>query len=140
MKQPNKTQKSGSLIYEVVSANYIHDLIERVQQRLDEGFVPLGGLISTSDSLGYRFYQTMLRSCPACRGYNLERQWCDTCGRRGVIHDSPNKTDGHDDVQRSGVIDKHKYIVWLEAIKDTLDNDQANDILDALIRDTMRLW
>jgi len=23
--------------------------------------------------------------CPACRGYNVERQWCDVCKRTGYV-------------------------------------------------------
>lgn len=24
-------------------------------------------------------------ACPACRGYDLERQWCLVCGRQGLV-------------------------------------------------------
>lgn len=25
------------------------------------------------------------KPCPACRGYNLERQWCSVCDTRGFV-------------------------------------------------------
>ncbi len=28
---------------------------------------------------------TVLRPCPKCRGYDLERRWCGLCDGRGVI-------------------------------------------------------
>lgn len=31
------------------------------------------------------FRQRKYRVCPRCRGYDLERQWCDDCGAKGVI-------------------------------------------------------
>jgi len=27
----------------------------------------------------------LVETCPSCRGYNLESQWCDVCKRTGVI-------------------------------------------------------
>lgn len=28
---------------------------------------------------------TAARTCPACRGYDLERQWCSVCDGRGRV-------------------------------------------------------
>ena len=30
-----------------------------------------------------------LVNCPKCRGYNLERQWCDLCDGKGYVKDKP---------------------------------------------------
>jgi len=27
----------------------------------------------------------VVRPCPLCRGYNLERRWCGRCSGRGVV-------------------------------------------------------
>lgn len=39
-----------------------------------------GGSVNAANS-----YWSRMRVCPACRGYNLERSWCDVCDRKGVI-------------------------------------------------------
>lgn len=30
-----------------------------------------------------------LVNCPKCRGYNLERQWCDLCDGKGYVKEKP---------------------------------------------------
>ncbi len=30
--------------------------------------------------------------CPQCRGYNLERQWCDLCKGAGMIRNQESST------------------------------------------------
>jgi RecJ-like exonuclease len=37
-----------------------------------------------------------LNKCPKCRGYNLERKWCDVCDGKGIV---PN-----DEVDTTAVI------------------------------------
>jgi len=40
---------------------------------------------------GQSFYRPTekLVNCPKCRGYNLERQWCDLCDGKGYVKDKP---------------------------------------------------
>lgn len=42
-------------------------------------------------SQGQSFYRPFekLVNCPKCRGYNLERQWCDLCDGKGYVKDKP---------------------------------------------------
>ena len=40
----------------------------------------------------------------------------------------------------SNSIDKKKYIEWLQALRDSSDDEQAQDMYDALISDTKKLW
>lgn len=44
------------------------------------------------------FGETGLRPCPACRGYELESQWCDHCKRAGhvLVPNASGQTDGGD--------------------------------------------
>lgn len=36
-----------------------------------------------------------IRCCPACRGYDLERQWCELCHGNGYVADhSTQRGDG----------------------------------------------
>ncbi|WP_020208995.1 hypothetical protein [Gilvimarinus chinensis] len=36
-------------------------------------------------------YGEKLATCPACRGYNLERQWCQHCNQSGAVWLNPNQ-------------------------------------------------
>ena len=33
-------------------------------------------------------YWASFKVCPKCRGYELERSWCDHCGKSGVVRKS----------------------------------------------------
>lgn len=37
------------------------------------------------------------RSCPACRGYDLERQWCDVCKGYGYVDAALSSQRGEDE-------------------------------------------
>jgi hypothetical protein len=42
----------------------------------------------------YPFYRPIYYThipCPACRGYNLERQWCSVCDRKGYVNNKESK-------------------------------------------------
>lgn len=40
-----------------------------------------------TDKVMAHHYRPRPRQCPACRGYELERQWCNVCKGYGVLID-----------------------------------------------------
>jgi len=43
-------------------------------------------------------------------------------------------------IDYSNVIVKEDYIKWLQALRDSTDDEQVQDMYDALISDTKKLW
>lgn len=41
-----------------------------------------------------------LISCPQCRGYGLEKQWCDLCNGKGMIKDGKTPSEQETDYPR----------------------------------------
>lgn len=37
------------------------------------------------DRTGSRYCRKCVRTCPACRGYELERSWCSVCNKTGIV-------------------------------------------------------
>lgn len=59
----------------------------------DESVQILTDVSERAVSFGGRFKRAMspiFSVCPVCRGYDLERSWCDHCNKSGLVTDQSN--------------------------------------------------
>ena len=53
--------------------------------RIDEDWIKWAAKREAGMEIGAFNPRFKVEHCPKCRGYNLEKQWCDLCEGRGVV-------------------------------------------------------